>query len=55
MLQEYGGKTEGQEGDEEGAVVALNLDHMQGVFMVAVVGWFTATVYFVLEVFLWRR
>ncbi|KAK3876185.1 hypothetical protein Pcinc_019006 [Petrolisthes cinctipes] len=53
--KEYGGKAEGQEEEEEGAVVALNVDHMQGVFMVAVIGWFIAIIVFILESFLFRN
>ncbi|KAK4308275.1 hypothetical protein Pmani_020028 [Petrolisthes manimaculis] len=53
--KEYGGKAEGQEEEEEGTVVALNVDHMQGVFMVAVIGWFIAIIVFILESFLSRN
>ncbi|KAK3874134.1 hypothetical protein Pcinc_018999 [Petrolisthes cinctipes] len=50
--KEYGGGEEeeaGQEAKEEGAVVALNLDHMQGVFMIAALGWFIACLVFLTE------
>ncbi|KAK4308273.1 hypothetical protein Pmani_020026 [Petrolisthes manimaculis] len=56
--KEYGGGSGGdgggetvQEVTEEGAVVALNVDHMQGVFMIAALGWFIAVVLFLLEIF----
>ncbi|KAK3876189.1 hypothetical protein Pcinc_019010 [Petrolisthes cinctipes] len=49
-----GGDEAGQGVEEEGAVVALNLDHMQGVFMVAVIGWFSAVVFYAIEICLFK-
>ncbi|KAK3874138.1 hypothetical protein Pcinc_020898 [Petrolisthes cinctipes] len=57
VLKEYGGGgggEMGQEVTEEGAVVALNVDHMQGVFMITAIGWFIAVVLFLLEIFILR-
>ncbi|KAK3874140.1 hypothetical protein Pcinc_020900 [Petrolisthes cinctipes] len=53
--KEYGGGDltdsgeAGQVAAETGTVLAFNMDHMQGAFMVAAIGWFTAITVFILE------
>ncbi|KAK4308272.1 hypothetical protein Pmani_020025 [Petrolisthes manimaculis] len=56
-----GGVSGGGDGDngeevvEDGVLEALNLDHMQGVFMVAAIGWFIAIHTFIVEAYVWRH
>lgn len=63
IVQEYGGDTGGSEEgvqgegveEKEGTVVALNLDHMQGVFLVAAIGWFSAILFYGIELSLFKK
>ncbi|KAK3874137.1 hypothetical protein Pcinc_020897 [Petrolisthes cinctipes] len=50
-----GGGDNGEEVVEDEALEALNLDHMQGVFMVAAIGWFIAIHTFIVEAYVWRH
>lgn len=45
----------GPEDTEDGEIEALNLEHMEGVFMMACIGWFVALHAFIVEAFVCKN
>lgn len=51
IFQKYGSSGKESSANQEDGVVALSIDHMQGLFIIVTLGWLVAVLVFIAEYF----